>query len=291
MSDFDTQINVGMNVDGVVSGTERAKRSVRDLGESARGAGKSFGGIGDGAGQSAQKVEQATKSMVGSLQRQIAATEAGDKSTRAYQESLARMRGVDPAVLKPYLDQLDAAKLKANQAKSAQDALTVGFDSVGVSALRALSPIAMIGTALAAAFSAASIKGVIDAADNFSKLSQKSGVAVEALRELNYAASLSDVSTEALGNGLRKLSQNMAAAAGGGKDQAAAFAAIGVSVKSLDGSLKGADQVLKEVAAKFEDLRKKNEEALSPMLRTILEDKHWNIGDEPLPHGYVNQDK
>ena len=261
MADFDTQINVGMNVDGVVSGTEKAKRSVRDLGESARGAGKSFGGIGDGGAQSAQKVESATKSMIQSIQRTTAATEAGDKSTRAYQESLARMRGIDPSVLKPYLDQLDAAKSKAEQAQSAQAALSGGFDSVGVSALRALNPIALIGTAVAAAFSAASIKSVIDTGDAFAKLAQKSGVAVEALRELNYAGSLSDVSTEALGTSLRKLSQNMAAAAGGGKEQAAAFKAVGVEVKGLDGSLKGADTVLKEVAAKFANFKDGPEKA------------------------------
>jgi hypothetical protein len=41
----------------------------------------------------------------------------------------------------------------------------------------------------------------------------------------------------------------------------------------------------KEVAAKFEDLRLKNEEALSPMLVKFLKDS-----GEPLPQGYVNQD-
>jgi len=41
----------------------------------------------------------------------------------------------------------------------------------------------------------------------------------------------------------------------------------------------------KEVAAKFEDLRLKQEEALSPMLHKFLKDS-----GEPLPQGYVNQD-
>jgi hypothetical protein len=41
----------------------------------------------------------------------------------------------------------------------------------------------------------------------------------------------------------------------------------------------------KEVAEKFEHLRKKNEEALSPMLKRYLKD-----GSEALPQGYVNQD-
>jgi hypothetical protein len=42
----------------------------------------------------------------------------------------------------------------------------------------------------------------------------------------------------------------------------------------------------KEVAAKFEDLRLKQQEAISPMLAKFMMDS-----GEPLPHGYVNQDK
>ena len=41
----------------------------------------------------------------------------------------------------------------------------------------------------------------------------------------------------------------------------------------------------KEVAAKFEDLRIKQQEALSPMLKQYLADS-----SEPLPQGYINQD-
>jgi hypothetical protein len=48
----------------------------------------------------------------------------------------------------------------------------------------------------------------------------------------------------------------------------------------------------KEVAAKFEDLREKHMNAISPMMQRILEDKEWDVdADEPLPNGYVNQDK
>jgi hypothetical protein len=42
----------------------------------------------------------------------------------------------------------------------------------------------------------------------------------------------------------------------------------------------------KEVAAKFEDLRLKNEAAFSPMLIKFLKDS-----GEPLPEGYVDQDR
>lgn len=118
-----------------------------------------------------------------------------------------------------------------------------------------------LGVAASAAISLIGFKAAVDTADAFSKMAQKTGVAVEQLRELNYAAALSDVSTEALGTGLRKLSINMAAAAGGGKEQAAIFAALGISVKDASGSLKGADTVLKEVAGQFANFKDGPEKA------------------------------
>lgn len=131
-------------------------------------------------------------------------------------------------------------KAEANSVGDALDAMGGRLGAIG----------AVVGTTLAAV----SLKGVIDAADNFGKLAQKSGIAVDELRRFNYAASLNDVSTEALGTSLRKLSQNMAAAAGGGKEQAAAFASIGVGVKNLDGSLRGAGTVLQDIATQFANL-------------------------------------
>jgi hypothetical protein len=118
-----------------------------------------------------------------------------------------------------------------------------------------------LGLAIGGAMSLASIKSAIDTADAFSKMAAKTGVAVEALRELNYAASLSDVSTEQLGTGLRKLSQNMALAAGGGKQQQETFIALGISVKDATGHLKGADSMLSEVAAKFANFKDSPEKA------------------------------
>ena len=149
------------------------------------------------------------------------------------------------------VDQTQGAFNSATQnlARLKAEASTVG-DVVGNMAGR----LGAIGVAISTVMTAVSLKGVIDAADNFGKLSQKSGVAVDELRRFNYAASLNDVSTEALGNSLKKLSQNMAAAAGGGKEQAAAFAAIGVGVKNLDGSLRGADTVFKNIATQFANL-------------------------------------
>jgi hypothetical protein len=235
----DTQINVGMNVDGVITGTDKAKRKIGELGGAAREAGRGTGAIGDGMAATSQKVESATRNMIASIQRQTAALESGSKASREYQESLARSRGVDTAALRPYLDQLDAVREKQERAAQASELMKSAGEAAG------------LAFAAAAAGLAASVKSVIDTADSFSKMSAKTGVAVEALRELNYAASMSDVSTEALGVNMQKLTLNMSKAAGGAKEQSEVFKAMGVSVKDASGQLKGSGDFLQELAGKF----------------------------------------
>lgn len=97
-------------------------------------------------------------------------------------------------------------------------------------------------------------KAAIDNADNLSKLSQSTGVSVEALSELQFAADLSGLSTEDLAASLSKLSRSSAEAAAGSKAQADAFARLGVVVTNTDGSLKGTEQLLLDVADRFSKL-------------------------------------
>lgn len=109
---------------------------------------------------------------------------------------------------------------------------------------------------------AATVKGAIAgvvtatalAGDRVAKTSQKIGVEVEALQELEYAAGLSGVATTDLAVALKFLNVNIDKAASGGKEQAKAFAAMGVSVKNADGSLRTADDVLTDLAGKFEKM-------------------------------------
>lgn len=77
------------------------------------------------------------------------------------------------------------------------------------------------------------VRGAIDAADNLNKLSQKVGVSVESLSKLQYAAKLSDVSTDELSVGLKKLSVNLQEAGRGSGDALAAFKALGFSQREL----------------------------------------------------------
>lgn len=91
---------------------------------------------------------------------------------------------------------------------------------------------------------AAFVKSSINAADEMSKLSQSAGVAVEQLAGLQLAFKQSGLEAGDVGGNLGKLNKNIA-------DGSAAFAAMGISVKNADGSLKGTRQVLGEVADRF----------------------------------------
>lgn len=112
-----------------------------------------------------------------------------------------------------------------------------------------------VATAAAATALAVMVKQSIDAMDNMTKLAQSTGVAVEELSALAYAADLSGVSEDALGTSLVRLTKNMSDAAQGTGEAQKAFDALGISVKNADGSLKGADDVLGEVAGKFAQYR------------------------------------
>jgi len=119
----------------------------------------------------------------------------------------------------------------------------------------ASSVIANAFAGLAGAFSvgamAAMVTSSIDAADGLSKLAQRTGETVENLARLQYAGSLADVSNDALATSLKKLSKNMAEAAGGSGEVADAFKAIGVSVVASDGKLRSSGDVLNDVADRF----------------------------------------
>ncbi|PLU75843.1 hypothetical protein BMJ22_21050, partial [Sinorhizobium medicae] len=74
---------------------------------------------------------------------------------------------------------------------------------------------------------------------------------IEELSRLKYAADLSGVSIEGVANGFKKLSTNMADAAGGNKTAAEVFTQLGVAATNADGSLRSSSAVLLDVADKF----------------------------------------
>lgn len=88
--------------------------------------------------------------------------------------------------------------------------------------------VAGLGTAFAFLVGKQSIAG-----DEIGKISQKFGVSAEALSTLDHAANLAGVSTEELAKSFKFMNSALVDAAGGSKEQIAAFATLGLSFKEL----------------------------------------------------------
>lgn len=117
MTDGVYQIDVVATADGVETGVRQAKQSFKSLSDEAARAGEKVEkGLGSGADGASASVERATKSIINSIQRTTAVTEAGARGTSAYYEAIAKQRGVSVDALKPYLSQLDAAVEKQRAA-------------------------------------------------------------------------------------------------------------------------------------------------------------------------------
>jgi len=95
------------------------------------------------------------------------------------------------------------------------------------------------------------VKAQIDAQDALNDMSERTGVAVEELSKLRYAAKLSDVDVGTLQQGITKLNKAMVDTANNTGSARNAFAALGISVKNSDGSLKTNSQVLNELSDSF----------------------------------------
>lgn len=136
--------------------------------------------------------------------------------------------------------------------KSARTQLSA-FGASVTSAMKQIGVAVAAGLAAAATAIGVGIKKTLAEADELGKAAQKFGIPVEQLSALKHAADLSDVSLETLGTGLRKLSQNMQQVAAGAKGPAAeSFRALGISVTDANGKLKSNQDVLLELADKFE---------------------------------------
>lgn len=139
-------------------------------------------------------------------------------------------------------DATGGAFASINRSLSSLQASAVGVKS----AFAALGAISSVGVLVNMARSA------IDAADNLNKLSQRVGVSVENLSKLQYAAKLSDISTDQLGDGLKKLAVNLQAAGRGSGDALEAFRALGFAQKELLNL--SPDQALNRIAQAFEGI-------------------------------------
>jgi len=98
------------------------------------------------------------------------------------------------------------------------------------------------------------VKGAIDSADSFGKLSDQTGIAANTLQAYVNAGKLAGVSQETIDKGLRRLAQSMREADQGVATYKDSFDALGISVRTVDGTFKTNEQVLGEVADRFSQM-------------------------------------
>lgn len=132
----------------------------------------------------------------------------------------------------------------------AQKQLTKFTSAAG--ALKGIGQIvnAAIGGAVVKAVLSAG-KAAIESADKIGNLAQTTGVAVKAMSELAYSASISNIDVETLSKSLVLLNHSALKSAAATQGTADAFSALGISVKDADGQIKSSDQLLLDIAERF----------------------------------------
>lgn len=138
-----------------------------------------------------------------------------------------------------------------DQTKAAIDSAKRNLSSLSEMATSMASRMGTLGVAVGAAFSAGSLMSVIDMLDKLDDMAEKTGVSVESLSRLRYAGESVGTTQEQLAVGLTKLTRLMGEAAGGNDQAALTFKTLGVEIANADGSLRGTDQVLSDVAQRF----------------------------------------
>ncbi|MFA9216448.1 MAG: hypothetical protein ACEQSK_05005, partial [Sphingomonadaceae bacterium] len=94
----------------------------------------------------------------------------------------------------------------------------------------------------------------IDAADALNDMSERSGIAVGTLSELEFAAKLNGSSLDELQAALTKVSVKATDAATGNKTAAVAFDALGIAVKNADGSMRSSLEITEEIGDAFKGI-------------------------------------
>lgn len=139
----------------------------------------------------------------------------------------------------------DALSAIQRETKKAAGGMSRDFGSVK-------TVIAGLGGVVTVGGLAALVKDAIDAADSLKDLSQETGVAVETLGGLGFAAGMAGGTLDGIAAAAGSLNKSIAGAASGNKKFAEGFEALNIDIRDAQGNLKTVDQVLVEIADKFE---------------------------------------
>lgn len=111
-----------------------------------------------------------------------------------------------------------------------------------------------MGAAAAVAGFGVFMKSIIDTADNLGDLSEKTGIAVEDLDALGWAAEMNGSNLDQISGALGKLANKMGDASGGSKEAIALFKQFGISQQELKSGSISTTEALGRIADKFANM-------------------------------------
>jgi len=146
-----------------------------------------------------------------------------------------------------------ALKDTNKEAKDAKTTLGGTITQMASTGLKVGSIVTGAATAVTGVFTALE-SGLASTADTFDKSSLRTGIQVEELQRLNYAATQSGVSLESVEKSAKTLNKEIAAATNGNKEATNSFNQLGVSLTNTDGSAKSTTEIYDQVLTKLADL-------------------------------------
>lgn len=217
--------------------------------------------------------EEKVQTLRAALQESAEAYGESDKRTMKWQVSLnsaeTELNRMNTELKKNQSaieDQSESTEQAAESNQSLGDAVTAVADKLGIKlpsgATKAISALGSVSATTVAAASAVAAyiailvkleKAFIDvtieaaaAADEMLTMSSISGMSVETLQEMQYAAEFVDVSVDRLNDGFKDLTAAMKSANTGSEDAQKAFAQLGVNITDSNGKLRNAKDVFFE---------------------------------------------
>lgn len=153
-------------------------------------------------------------------------------------------------------DEVTRIVLKAtDETKAAFDSAKASFDGIKTAAGQLQGILGPLGAALGVGIGIAAFtnttKQVLELEDTLLKMSQRTGVAVESLSTLRYAADLSGVGLDDLNGLLVKLNKTLGEAGAGDEKAAKFLSQFGIAAKDAKSGALSADEALKRIADRF----------------------------------------
>jgi len=139
-----------------------------------------------------------------------------------------------------------------NRASAAIGAVRDDIDRASRSVVAFRGALATLGVGASAAIFSAQAKGAIDLADQLDDLAQRTGIAVDSLSVLRFAAQFAGVSFDELQTSLRFYNSRVADAAGGNKEALSSFERLGLSQQDVQAGLSDSEGLLRKVFDQFE---------------------------------------